>query len=165
MPTITLQYYVDSVPTLDSEGRILRDYNTDLTKAFTSFVSNMDNRIQMAKLTEDLTEDLTADEISYLISTYSGTDNSFSVTLIGTDESVAEKFADYMKDALEAYSESLKEIIGDHTLKLVNENSIQGTSENIINQRNTIMDRMNTLRTKLASLVKELSDEQKEIYE
>lgn len=165
VPTITLQYYVDSVPTLDSEGRVLRDYNTDLTKAFTSFVSNMDNRIQMAKLTENLTEDLTADEISYLISTYSGTDNSFSVTLIGTDESVAEKFADYMKDALEAYSESLKEIIGDHTLKLVNENSIQGTSENIINQRNTIMDRMNTLRTKLASLVKELSDEQKEIYE
>ncbi|MDD6455309.1 MAG: hypothetical protein PUF59_01795 [Lachnospiraceae bacterium] len=165
VPTITLQYYVDSVPTLDSEGRVLRDYNTDLTKAFTSFVSNMDNRIQMAKLTEDLTEDLTADEISYLISTYSVTDNSFSVTLIGTDESVAEKFADYMKDALEAYSESLKEIIGDHTLKLVNENSIQGTSESIINQRNTIMDRMNTLRTKLASQVKELSDEQKEIYE
>ena len=161
VPTITLQYYVDSVPTLDSEGRVLRDYNTDLTKAFTSFVSNMDNRIQMAKLTEDLT----ADEISYLISTYSGTDNSFSVTLIGTDESVAEKFADYMKDALETYSESLKEIIGEHTLKLVNENSIQGTSESIINQRNTIMDRMNTLRTKLAAMVKELSDEQKEIYE
>ena len=161
VPTITLQYYVDSVPTLDSEGRVLRDYNTDLTKAFTSFVSNMDNRIQMAKLTEDLT----ADEISYLISTYSVTDNSFSVTLIGTDESVAEKFADYMKDALETYSESLKEIIGGHTLKLVNENSIQGTSESIINQRNTIMDRMNTLRTKLSAMVKELSDEQKVIYE
>ena len=69
---------------------------------------------------------------------------------------MVEKFADYMKDALEAYSESLKEIIGDHTLKLVNENSIQGTSESIINQRNTIMDRMNTLRKKLASQVKEL---------
>lgn len=161
VPTITLQYYVDSVPTLDSEGRVLRDYNTDLTKAFTSFVSNMDNRVQMANLTENLT----ADEISYLISTYSVTDNSFSVTLIGTDESVAQKFAGYMKDALGTYSESLKEIIGEHTLKLVNENSIQGTSENIINQRNTIMDRMNSLRTKLASLVKELSDEQKEIYE
>lgn len=161
VPTITLQYYVESVPTLDSEGRVLRDYNTDLTKAFTSFVSNMDNRVEMAKLTDDLT----ADEISYLISTYSVTDNSFSVTLIGTDEKVAKKFADYMKDALEEYSDTLKEVIGEHELKLVNENSIQGTSDSIINQRNTIMDRMNTLRTKLASMVKELSDEQKEIYE
>lgn len=158
--TVTLQYYIDSVPTLDSEGQVLRDYNADLVNAFAAFVTNEENCSQMAELVPNLrTED-----IAYLVSGSYVTDNSFCVKITGTDETMADRFTEFMKTAIDGYSETLRSSMGEHAVVLVNENKSSGISDEFAEYRDLMMTRLSDSRAKVKTLTGEMSEDEMRIY-
>lgn len=157
--TVTLLYFVDTDASVVYSNGILVDKGTELAKSYTSYLENnlfKDSEDEKAVYYRELVIAECVEESGY----------QFTVTVISSTKEQAEALVkDEVKSLMEKAEVHLDKTLADHDLVLIDEGYSLQVNHELVEEKETFMQNLNTLRKNLSTLENGFSRAQSELYQ
>lgn len=155
---LLMEYYVDSDYTFNYTEDNSTDYTYALVKAYENYALN-------GNIAQQMIDKLSlSDEVRYveeLISVDADlTGSSFSVEIAYPDASVLSDIAEAVKDVLDAQTPFFSKNIGEHSLKLLSEETTVRTDDKLITAQQNYQNMVNNYRNQLKTLTSGMTSAQ-----
>lgn len=152
-----LQYYIDSDYVMNYTRDNKKDYTSAIVNAYVDYANNgVDQKI----IWEDVSAKSEDKYLTELVSAYSDSDNTFSVTIKYTDKKGVENAAKQIQNQLEQKQPEFSKSIGSHKLVLVSENYQICTDTDLATSQGNVSNLIKSYRDQITNLKSAMSEDQ-----
>lgn len=156
-----LQYYINSDYKMDYTGEIGVDYTASIAEAYRSYIGSNEfkNIITGYKM-----KGIDFRNIGYVI--YAGINSRLlTVTVKGVNKADADKLAEATDKAINEYTASIKNIIGEHSITLMTKSETEMYDDSLLGTQNSIKNAEENALNNLEKAIKAFNNKQTKVYE